>query len=161
MLNIIVAMDKNGLIGRGNTLPWNIPEDMKYFKETTMGHIVVMGRNTYESIPKELKGRECFILTRNENYEIEWGTKIYSIENFIPWTKKFEEFNKDTFIIGGAQIYKKIYPYCDKLFITYVNDIYEGDIYFPIELSKINEDFEIESKVKGKKCEFVVMKRKQ
>jgi dihydrofolate reductase len=158
-INLIVCMDKNGTIGKGNSLPWSIPEDMKYFRKTTLNHCVVMGRNTYESIPKKLDKRACFILS-TQDFTPKWGTKLYSISQFMGWSKYYQFHNMDTFVIGGAQIYEQFYPWVDKLYITYVNDIYEGDVKFPIGFSQINEDFELESRKIGDQCEFVVMRRK-
>ena len=161
-INIIVAMDKNGLIGNGNELPWHIPEDLEYFYKTTVDNIVVMGRKTWESLPKKhkpLKNRDNLVLTKNTlndatKYNNLWVT---SVEEILSIPNKF--FSMEVFIIGGAEIYKQFYPHCDKLYITYVNDTYEGDVYFPIKITQINEDFEIESRKITDKCEFIVMRR--
>lgn len=158
--NIIVCMDKNGLIGKDNSIPWNIKEDTKYFRETTLISCVVMGRKTHESIPKELDMRANFIISRNIDYYPNWGVKVNLVQ-FMQWSEYYKKaFGWDTFVIGGAEIYKIFYPLADKLFITYVNDIYEGDTYFPVKFSQINEDFEIESRKIIDKCEFIVMRRK-
>lgn len=154
MINIIVAMDKQGLIGANGSLPWKIKKDLEYFKEKTMGHTVVMGRKTWDSLPIiPLPGRKNIILSRIpvDGSNTKWYTSIDEI-------LKLEE---EIFIIGGAQIYKQFYPLADKLYITYVNDKYEGDTYFPIKPPQINEDFEIESRKidKENNCEFIIMKR--
>lgn len=159
-LNIIVAMDRNGLIGVGNNLPWKIPEDLKYFKEVTTNNIVVMGRKTAESIGKSLPNRYNIVLTRDViNKQINY-TGRYAITDSLD-TISILSNNDEVFIIGGAEIYKQFYPHCDKLYITYVNDTYEGDVYFPIKITQINEDFEIESRKLGKQCEFIVMRRRK
>lgn len=160
MINLIVCMDKNGLIGKDNSLPWNLPEDMQYFRETTLKNCIVMGRKTHESIPKELDLRANFILSNNLEYKPKWGVKVNLIQ-FMQWSRYYKKaHNYDTFVIGGAEIYQTFYPLADNLYITYVNDTYEGDTYFPIEISQINEDFEIESRKIVDKCEFIIMRRK-
>jgi dihydrofolate reductase len=159
-LSIIVAMDKQGLIGKGNELPWHLPEDLRYFKKTTSGKVVVMGRKTFESIGKPLPNRHNVVFTRDkQKYDFNKDLLTYqTVESIIEWSNE----GMDIFIIGGSQIYGQFYPYCDNLYITYVNDIYEGDTKFPIPLSQINEDFEILSRKfgKDKNIEFLVMGRK-
>lgn len=160
-INIIACMDKKGLIGNGNKLPWSIPEDLTYFRQTTLNQVVVMGRKTYESIPKKLENRIPFIISANPEFKAEWGTRIWSVDQFLPWVSYYERlFGRDTFVIGGAEIYKQFYPYCDELYITYVNDNYEGDVYFPIGFSQINDDFEMVDRKITDKCEFIIMRRK-
>jgi dihydrofolate reductase len=161
-LNLIVAMDRNGLIGKDNELPWKIPEDLKYFKEKTKYNVVVMGRNTHDSIPK-LKDRIGFVISGDPDYNHKWGVRLWSFEQFLPWITFLKgPYKKDNiFIIGGASIYKQAFKYCDKLFITYVNDTYEGNKYFPISFSKINEEFKMTSRKISDKtgCEYIIMER--
>jgi dihydrofolate reductase len=160
-INLIVCMDKKGLIGNGNSLPWKIPEDLTYFRNTTLNQVVIMGRKTFESIPKKLEDRICFIISGNPEFKNNYGTRVWSVNQFLPWAHYYKEsFGRDTFVIGGAEIYKQFYHYCDKLYITYVNDNYEGDIYFPISFSQIKDDFEIIDRKITDKCEFIVMGRK-
>lgn len=159
MINLIVAMDKKGLIGKDNSLPWRIKEDMEYFRNTTLGHCIVMGRKTHESIPKELDRRANFILSQS-GYIPKWGVRINSIGQFMGWHELYKFHGRETFVIGGAKIYEQFFPICDKLYITYVNNTYKGDTYFPIGFSQINDEFELESRVLGKECEFIVMRRK-
>lgn len=161
MISLIVAMDKNRLIGDGNSLPWHIPKDLKYFKEITDGNIVVMGRKTYESIKKPLKNRVNLILSKDEEFNPKWGLKLSNIESVISFANYCrKKFNKKTFIIGGAQVYNQFYSLCDRLYITYINKTYRGDTLFPIKFCNINEDFEISSRKIESDCEFIVMDRK-
>ncbi|MCX7922505.1 MAG: dihydrofolate reductase [Clostridia bacterium] len=132
MISLIVAMDKNRAIGKDNKLPWNLPADLAYFKKVTMGHTVIMGRKTFESIGKPLPGRQNVVVTRNKNYVAEGCSTIHSIEEAL----KYRE-NEEAFVIGGADIFKEFLPCTDRLFITLIDDEFEGDTYFPqIEYSK-------------------------
>lgn len=123
MINIIAAVGKNLEIGKDNKLLWRIPNDQKYFKETTINKTVVMGRKTYESMGKPLKNRKNIVLTRGklniDNVEI--------VNNYKEILNREEEI----FIIGGEQIYKKFLPYADNLYLTEINASQEADTYFP------------------------------
>lgn len=124
MIALIACMDRNRLIGRGNQIPWHLPNDLKFFKQTTMGHTVVMGRKTFESIGKPLPGRHNIVLTRDRNYRAEGVEIVHSLEEVL-------EREEDMFIIGGAHIYEQFMPYADKLYITRIDAEFEGDAYFP------------------------------
>lgn len=128
MISLIVAMDDNNLIGRDNDLPWRIPADLAYFKKTTFGHPVLMGRKTFDSIGKPLPGRENIVLTRNEQFSPEGVTIIHSLDEML-LTKTYADQN--LFIIGGAEIFKECLHIADRLYITKIHDTFEGDTYFP------------------------------
>ena len=121
----IAAMSENRVIGRGNEIPWHIPEDFKWFKETTMGHVLVMGRRTFESIGKVLPGRETMVLTRGE-FSHPDVTVIRSLDEVA---LRLE--GHTAFIAGGAQIYEQALPRCSDLFLTLVKREVEGDVFFP------------------------------
>ena len=121
----IAAMSENRVIGRGNEIPWNIPEDFKWFKETTMGHVLVMGRRTFESIGKALPGRETMVLTRGE-FSHPDVTVSRSLDEVAPRLE-----GRDGFIAGGAQVYEQALPRCSDLFLTLVKREVEGDVFFP------------------------------
>ena len=121
----IAAMSENRVIGRGNEIPWHIPEDFKWFKETTMEHVLGMGRRTFESIGKVLPGRETIVLTRGE-FSHPDVTVIRSLDEVAP---KLE--GGTAFIVGGAQIYEQALPRCSDLFLTLVKREVEGDVFFP------------------------------
>ncbi len=121
----IAAMSLNRVIGQGKEIPWHIPEDFKWFKETTMGHVLVMGRRTFESIGKALPGRETMVLTRGE-FSHPDVTVIRSLDEVVP---KLE--GRTAFIAGGAQIYEQALPRCSDLFLTLVKREVEGDVFFP------------------------------
>ncbi|RHW42271.1 dihydrofolate reductase [Neobacillus notoginsengisoli] len=128
MISFIWAMDKNRVIGKENQLPWHLPEDLKFFKTSTMGHPIAMGRKTHDSIGRILPGRENIIITRNKDYTCEGCTVFYSTEDFVDFCKKKDE---EVFVIGGAEIFREMFPFADKLYITYINEEFEGDTFFP------------------------------
>lgn len=127
---MISARAANGVIGRGNELPWNLPEDLKFFKKTTMGHSVLMGLNTWYSLPvKPLKGRKNFILCPK-------GTELDKVYEDVELVHDINEFLKrddieDVFIMGGATVYKLFIDKVDELYLTMISENVEGDVYFP------------------------------
>lgn len=136
MFNLIVAIGNNNEIGKDNKLLWNIPEDLKKFKEITTGNIVIMGRKTYESIGRPLPNRENIILTRNKKKFLEknknLNVEVY--ENIETLIEKYKNNNKDIFIIGGEEIYKIAMEkdIIKKLYISHINyEDKEADAYFP------------------------------
>jgi dihydrofolate reductase len=147
MISFIVAMDKNRLIGKGNQLPWHLPEDLKFFKRVTMGHPIIMGRKTHESIGKPLPGRENIIITRDRGYSKEGCTIIHSPSEISQFDEKGEE---ELFVIGGAEIFKEVFPIADRLYVTLIDHEFAGDTYFP----EFNEnDWQLVSTEKGIKDE--------
>ncbi len=130
-LSIIVAMAQNRVIGKNNQLPWHLSEDLKHFKATTMGHPIAMGRKTYESIGKPLPGRENIILSRNPHYQPTGTTVIASLDQLSS-----RDADQEIFIIGGAQIYEQALAQAEKLYLTLIEQEFDGDTYFP----KINWD---------------------
>ncbi|HEY0828118.1 MAG TPA: dihydrofolate reductase [Bacilli bacterium] len=126
MISIIVAMDRNNVLGKDNKLPWRLPADLAYFRKLTMGHPILMGRKTYESIGKALPGRENVILTRDRQYDAEGCTIIHSLEEAL---LKYKE--DELFVIGGADIIVQSLSIADKLYITYIDHEFEGDVFFP------------------------------
>lgn len=123
-INIIVARSRNGVIGKDGKLPWYLPEDLKFFKEKTMGFPVIMGRKTWESIGKPLKGRENIVLTTNPSYQVNGAIKVSSLEEALTL------FTGDIFIIGGATLYKQALPLANKVWITEIDKDFEGDATF-------------------------------
>jgi dihydrofolate reductase len=147
MISFIVAMDDNRVIGKNNQLPWHLPEDLKFFKKVTMGHPIAMGRKTHESIGRLLPGRENIIITRNVDYHCEGATIFYSIKDFVEYCRGQEE---EIFVIGGAEILKETFPHCDRLYLTYIHEKFDGDTFFP-EFDF--NDWELKSSEKGIKDE--------
>lgn len=127
-LSLIVATDKNGLIGNDGKLPWHIPWDLKYFKTKTTGANIVMGRKTYESIGRTLPNRTNIILTTNPDYDMKDCIILNSVEEVM---KMSYTLNNETFIIGGVTLYNQFLPMVDNLYINEIQDVFEGDSYFP------------------------------
>jgi dihydrofolate reductase len=128
MISLMLAMDKNRLIGKDNQLPWHLPADLRYFKNVTMGHPIVMGRKTFESIGRVLPGRENIVLTRDADFHAEGITILHSIEDVKRLSSSIDQ---EIFVIGGAEIFKEILPVTDRLYITDIHHAFEGDTYFP------------------------------
>ncbi len=126
-LSIIVAMDNKRVIGRDNQLPWHLPEDLKRFKQITTGHPIVMGRKTFASIGKILPGRENIVLTKNPDFQSEGITVAKSFDEIVERSKKGEEL----FIIGGSEIFKTALPHVSKIYLTLIDDEFDGDVFFP------------------------------
>ena len=126
-VSLIVAVAKNGVIGTGGTMPWHITEDFAHFKAVTLGHSVVMGRKTYESIGRPLPRRRNIVITRNAELSIEGCEMATSLEAALALCEGEEE----VFVIGGGEIYRQAMPLADKLYITHVGIEVEGDTCFP------------------------------
>jgi dihydrofolate reductase len=129
MLSIIVAISKNNIIGKEGKLPWYLPNDLKRFREVTTGHKIIMGRKTYESLPKILPNRQHIVLTRDKNFNVEDErvTIIYSVEELLKALSKNEEY----FVIGGAEIFSAFEEYVDRIYLTVIQENFEGDVAFP------------------------------
>jgi dihydrofolate reductase len=129
MISIIVAIGNNNVIGIKNSLPWHLPADFKYFKETTLGKTIVMGLKTFESIGgKPLSGRKNIILNNNEGYKAPDGCLVArSIGELLEITKN----EKEIMICGGASVYGQFLPLANRLYITFVHGDFEGDTFFP------------------------------
>lgn len=140
-MNLIAAVDKNWAIGKNNKLLVSIPEDMKFFRETTTGKVVVMGRKTLESFPNglPLKNRTNIVLTTDRSYDAKGAILVYSIEELLEELKKYP--SEDIYVIGGESIYKQLLDYCDVAHITKIDYAYEADSWFPNLDEK--EDWEI------------------
>ncbi len=126
-LAILVAMAENRTIGLGNALPWRIPEDLRHFKSLTMGHHIVMGRKTYDSIGRPLPGRTTVVVTRDRNWKMDGCIIAHSPEEAIAACAGDEEI----FIVGGAELYAQTLPLADVLYITEIRQVIEGDAHFP------------------------------
>lgn len=137
-MNIIVAVDKNWAIGFENKLLNSIPEDMKFFRETTTGKVVVMGRKTLESFPNKrpLKNRTNIVITRQKDYKVDGAVVLHSVEEALDYLKQFK--SEDIYVIGGASIYEQMLPYCDVAHVTVMDYAYQADTWFQ-NLDKMEE----------------------
>lgn len=132
MIAAIVCVDKHFGIGSCGQLLESYPEDMTFFKEKTSGNIVVMGRKTWDSLPKKpLSNRFNIVITSSSTINPD-PTAFLKLEEFIKWLPKLKEGKQDIYIIGGASIYKQLLPYCDKVYMTMIPKVYENaDTFFP------------------------------
>ncbi len=143
-VSLIVAMDLEKGIGKNNDLMWHLPADMRFFKETTLNHIVVMGRKNFESIPERfrpLSNRENAILTRNSNFKAPNCEIFHSMESCLNHYEK--ETERIVFIIGGGQIYQEVLEnnWVDEMYITFVDHVFDADTFFPpVNFSLWNEE---------------------
>ncbi len=130
-MKLIVAVDKNWAIGNKGDLLVSIPEDMKFFRTTTTGKVVVMGKNTLISFPnsRPLKNRENIVIALEKNYKVDGATVVYSIEEALEEIKKYN--SDDVYVIGGGSIYKQMLPYCDTAYVTYMDYAYDADTFIP------------------------------
>ncbi len=130
-MNLIAAVDKNWAIGLANKLLVSIPNDQKFFREETMGKVVVLGRKTLETFPGglPLKGRTNIVLTTDPEFSAKEAIIVHSKEELLEELKKYD--TKDVYIIGGDSVYKMMLPYCDTAHITKIDHAYQADTYFP------------------------------
>lgn len=127
MISMIVAAAENNVIGKDNQLIWHLPDDLRFFKQKTSGHCIIMGRHTFESVGKPLPKRTNIIITRDKNYTIEGCHVVHSLEDALELAKEDE----NPFIVGGEQIYRLALPIADEVFLTRVHAEFEGDRHFP------------------------------
>lgn len=129
--SLLVAMAKNRVIGINNQLPWYLPEDLKHFKSLTMGHAIVMGRKTYESIGRPLPGRINIIVTRQQSYMIPEAIVVHSIEHALRMCEEHDNGGDESFIIGGEELYRQTLAISQRIYVTEIQSTFEGDAFFP------------------------------
>lgn len=130
-MNLIAAVDNNWAIGFNNSLLVRIPEDQKWFRETTTGKAVIMGRKTLESFPNKapLKNRTNIVITKDVNYKVDGAIVVHSVEEAVLAAKDFKD--EDIYVIGGESIYRQMLPLCNVAHITKIDYVYQADAYFP------------------------------
>lgn len=129
MLSIIVAKAKNNVIGKNNQLIWNIPDDLKRFKELTTGHTIIMGRKTFESLGKVLPNRKHIVFTQNPDFKVD--DENVEIVHSMLQIQEYIENEEENFVIGGAMIYNLLMQYVKKMYVTEIDKEFEGDTFFP------------------------------
>lgn len=161
-ISLIAALSKNDVIGINNKLPWHLPQDLKRFKQITQGHVIVMGRKTFESLGRPLPNRQNWIITRskeNSNLNSSEGCHLFS---GIP--EVLEEADRrgvqELFVIGGSEVYRQFLPLADRLYLTKIDQEFTGDAFFP---KWSDEEFETVSSEKlsekGLRFEFLMLDR--
>ena len=134
-VSIVVAVADNGVIGRGNALPWDLPDDLQHFKRTTMGRPIVMGRKTFESIGRPLPGRLNIVLTRDPSWTAHGVSVASSIEQAIDLAEgqAFIDGADSVMVIGGAEVYRQALPFASRAFVTRVHGQVDGDAFFDLD----------------------------
>lgn len=141
MISFILAMGKDRSIGFENKLPWRLPADLAYFKKLTMGHRILMGRKTYESIGKPLPGRVNIVATRDSKFQAEGVEVVQSPQQVMTRYP-----NDEVFVIGGSQIFEQFLPFADRIYLTFIDHTFQADTFFP----ELNDgEWEITSRVPG------------
>lgn len=133
LISMIAAIDQNRLIGNGPDIPWRLPADLRHFRDMTIGKPVVMGRKTFETLPRPLAKRKNIILTRNKHYAAPKGCIVaHSVEDVIETVETLSiNGTSELMICGGAPIYAAFLPHASRLYLTQVHAVFEGDVYFP------------------------------
>lgn len=127
IISLIAAMDKNRVVGKDNQLPWHLSQDLKHFKAVTMGKPVIMGRKTFESIGRPLPGRRNVIVTRNGDFKVQEATVVHTLQQALAAVKGEIE----VMIIGGGEIFRQAMPFAQKMYLTLIDHVFEGDAFFP------------------------------
>lgn len=127
IISFVVAMDRNRLIGSGNTLPWHLPADLKHFKNVTLGKPIIMGRRTHESIGRPLPGRQNIVVTRNPEYQAEGCDVVNSFEAALTAAQDAEE----VMVIGGSHLFAYALDQTDRIYLTVIEHDFEGDVWLP------------------------------
>lgn len=139
---LIVAMTTGKrVIGRDNKLPWHLPEDLKHFKALTMGHPIIMGRKTWDSIGRPLPGRTSIVVTRDRKLQIPGATVVHSLEEALA---PYRNTKDQVFMIGGSSLFEESLPIADRIYVTWIDEEIEGDVYFPefdVSKFKVVEEF--------------------
>ena len=163
-ISLIVAVSENNVIGRNNDLPWHLPADMKYFKEKTMGHVVIMGRKNFESIParfRPFQGRTNVVITRQKDFYHEGIWVASSLEQALQFAR--DKGETECFIIGGGEIFRQSIDLCERIYLTRIHHPFDGDVFFPeLNLNDWNEisrtDYRADEKNKYD-FSFIVLER--
>ncbi len=161
IVSIIVAIAQNHVIGKDNQLIWHLPNDLKFFKATTSGHPIIMGRKTFESIGKPLPNRTNIVISRNAGLKIEGCICVTSIEEAVEAARTTNA--TECFVIGGAEIYQQALPLTSKIYLTEVKSNVDGNVFFEFDKSKweeiLREDY-VKDKTHAFDFSFVVLDKK-
>ena len=132
IISFVLAAGRNDVIGKANGLPWHLPADLRYFKKVTLGHPIIMGRKTFDSVGKALPGRLNVVVTRSESFAPEGVIVLRSIEEALERDYACDE----VFVVGGSEIFRQAMPRANRIYLTRIDHDFEGDTYFP----KMNPD---------------------
>lgn len=155
-ISIIAAMAKNRVIGCRNALPWNLPEDLRHFRNLTMGHHILMGRKTYESIGKPLPGRTSVVISGNADFP--GAIRAFSIENALEFCSGRDD---EVFFVGGGDIYRQAMPLADRIYLTEIMQDFEGDAHFPEIDPSLWQEVSRDAQRSDFEYHFVIYERRQ
>ncbi|MCM2282422.1 MAG: dihydrofolate reductase [Bdellovibrionaceae bacterium] len=159
-LSAIVAMASNRVIGKNGDLPWRIPEDFKFFKDKTTGHIMVMGRKTFESLPGLLPNRLHVVITRQKDYRPPGVHVFADVKSALEFcASQTEKWGDEVFIIGGGEIFRETLPITDRIYLTEIKQAYEGDAIFPEFDKQAFKEVERRSRTEPEPFDFVTYER--
>ncbi|MDE7329020.1 MAG: dihydrofolate reductase [Clostridia bacterium] len=157
MINIIAAVSKNGVIGKDGKLPWKLDRDMARFKSLTISHTVIMGANTYREIGKPLADRFNIIISSKLNIQYDNAIVLPSLTSALDYARKIKK-DSEIFICGGERIYKEAIEFADRLYITHIDEVIDGDAYFPSIpdfYSPVKEINVLDGNINTRFCEYV------
>ncbi|MEK7561840.1 MAG: dihydrofolate reductase [Patescibacteria group bacterium] len=163
IISAIVATDAKGAIGKNGQIPWRLPAEQAIFKQTTMGHPMIMGRKTYESIGRALPGRTSIVITHQQNYRADGCVIVGSLEQALEEAKKAES-SDEIFIIGGEEIYNHAMPFTDRIYLTKVHATLAGDKFFKFDPKKwrqVSNEKHAADEKNQYDYEFMVLERKK
>ncbi|ALX47917.1 dihydrofolate reductase [Lentibacillus amyloliquefaciens] len=129
MISLLVAMDRNRVIGYQNDLPWHLPNDLKFFKQTTTGNTIIMGRKTFEAIGRPLPNRKNIVISKQQDQFPDGIEIVRDIDTILHWNE--QEPDIELFVIGGGNIFKQFLSHADRMYITWVDEDFQGDTFFP------------------------------
>nr|AIA15939.1 Dihydrofolate reductase [uncultured bacterium] len=160
MLSIVVALTENNVIGTGNKLPWRMSDDLKRVKALTMGHHLIMGRKTFESIGRPLPGRTTVIITRSKDFVAEGCMVVNSLEEAI----RVSENDNEAFVFGGGEIFKQALAFTHRIYLTKIHTVIDGDTFFPEldpnEWLEVSNEFFPKNEKNDFDCTVLVLERK-
>lgn len=156
IISIIAAMASNGVIGRDGGLPWNLPEDLRRFRELTTGHTIIMGRKTYESIGRPLPGRRNIVVTRQPRFSAQGVLTAGSLQAALALTAGENE----VFICGGGEIYRQALPLADRIYLTFLDSPWPGDTFFPEIPGELFAEVSREACPNLSGCYFILLERR-
>lgn len=159
MINLIAAVSKNNVIGKNNRIPWDIKEDRQYFKKLTLNNVVIMGRKTFESLPSPLPDRITIVVSSKLKLYNQETRVVESLKKAIELAEQFYP-EKEIFICGGAKLYEEGLKYAQTMYITQIDNNYEGDTYFP-NFNKNLYNITIENPFKRDNIKLIIYKKKE
>ena len=161
ILSHIVAASKNGVIGNKGHLPWRIPEDTRFFKEKTLGHVVIMGRKTFETLPAALSSRLNIVVTKDPNYQARGAMVVSKFEKALEIAREHRAtYGNEVFIAGGGEVYRQTLDLVDRIYLTLIHQDFEGDAFYPVDQLKDFQEIKRDNRSEPVSYSFLVLERR-